>query len=335
MGKAIPARQRGQPRPVSDVDITTWQELVTRAGSPGAARGWLREGRCWRVRRDAYAPIETTDGLGVRVAALRRVLPEGAVLSHRTALWLQGVPVLDEVAEDVVDVTVPRSRHLLPRRGLRPHSAALPDSDLCTVGGLVATTAARAVVDLARQEALAEAVAAGDAALRAGVTSMALLQESAERARGLRGVARVPVVLGHLEPRSESLMESRFRVRVVTGGLPRPEAQVDLYDDLGHVARVDLVLEGVLLEYDGREQRLERAVFRDDRRRQNRLLAAGGIVLRFTAADVYARSQVDLCRQLAAAIAGSRGRPEPALRRGRDTLRAPRLRPLASWADRA
>ena len=42
----------------------------------------------------------------------------------------------------------------------------------------------------------------------------------------------------------------------------------------------------VLVEFDGDVHR-ERATFVRDRRRQNRIVAAGWAVLRFTSADVY------------------------------------------------
>ena len=81
-------------------------------------------------------------------------------------------------------------------------------------------------------------------------------------------------------------METRVRMLLVLAGLPRPEAQVSLYDDRGEfIARADLYYPGhkLVLEYDGGTHR-DRLVADD--RRQNALLRAGYRVLRFTAPDV-------------------------------------------------
>jgi very-short-patch-repair endonuclease len=73
------------------------------------------------------------------------------------------------------------------------------------------------------------------------------------------------------------------------GGLPMPRLQHPVIDESGVVlADADMAWpeHKVLVEFDGDVHR-ERATFVRDRRRQNRLVAAGWIVLRFTSADVY------------------------------------------------
>ena len=144
-----------------------------------------------------------------------------------------------------------------------------------------------------RREPLVEAVALGDAVLRSGAASAQSLAVAVDRAAGLRGVVVARTVLPHLEARSESQGESRLRMGLVLEGLQRPEAQVDLYDELGrHLARTDLVLEGVLLEYDGREQRLLKPVFAHDRRRQNALVDRGADLRRYSSEDVASMSEL-------------------------------------------
>jgi very-short-patch-repair endonuclease len=90
-----------------------------------------------------------------------------------------------------------------------------------------------------------------------------------------------------MEPRAESPMETRLRMLLVLGGLPRPEAQVAIHDPLGRFAgRPDLLYRAqrLGLEYDGGVHRHSLA---EDNRRQNRLLDAGVRLLRFTAGDIY------------------------------------------------
>ncbi len=63
-------------------------------------------------------------------------------------------------------------------------------------------------------------------------------------------------------------MESRVRIEFVVAGGPRMPAQVDLYNADGEHCRADLYLDRVVVEYDGREERLKREKFAGDRGRQ-------------------------------------------------------------------
>jgi hypothetical protein len=86
-----------------------------------------------------------------------------------------------------------------------------------------------------------------------------------------------------------SPQESRLRLILVAGGLPRPVAQYEVRDPDGtFVARLDLGFPKHRLgaEYDGDHHR-ERDTFRRDLRRLNALRIRGWTVLRFTAADLY------------------------------------------------
>jgi len=87
-------------------------------------------------------------------------------------------------------------------------------------------------------------------------------------------------------------MESVLRWLLHEAGLPAPELQHVVRDDAGRLlGRADLAWpdQKVLVEFDGDVHR-ERDVFVNDLRRQNRLVAAGWTVLRFTSADVLGRA---------------------------------------------
>jgi len=87
-------------------------------------------------------------------------------------------------------------------------------------------------------------------------------------------------------------METRLRLQLIKARLPRPEVQVDLYDDYGRfLARADLYYPDVrlVIEFDGQNHR-DRLV--PDLRRQNALVNAGYHILRFTAPDVLTHSAV-------------------------------------------
>ncbi len=72
----------------------------------------------------------------------------------------------------------------------------------------------------------------------------------------------------------------------VLARLPRPEAQVPIYDGRRFLGRVDLFYRDARLaiEYDGATHKDSVA---EDTRRQNLLLGAGIRLLRFTAGDIY------------------------------------------------
>ena len=274
------------------------------------------------------------DSPEVRIAGLRRALPDDVVVAGRSALWIMGLDVLPDSGD--LHLTIARGRHLERRPGVVTWSAEVAAAETCLVGGLHVVSAARAFVDVARREPAVEAVAVGDAVLRSGLADAALLEESILRARGLRNVRAARSLLPHLEPRSESLMESRTRVKLVRGGLSRPQAQVDLYDADGqHCGRTDLYIEGVALEYDGRRERLDPVRFVDDRRRQTRIAELGVELRRFTGSDVYRRSDASLVAEVYRAMEQACGRDRSSLRLGPDTLRRPERRPLMTLAEQA
>ena len=84
-------------------------------------------------------------------------------------------------------------------------------------------------------------------------------------------------------------MESRLRLILVLGGLPRPQIQVELRDrDGAFLGRPDLFYPQARLaiEYDGANHRTRLV---SDNRRQNRLQRAGYTVLRYAGPDVFER----------------------------------------------
>jgi very-short-patch-repair endonuclease len=134
---------------------------------------------------------------------------------------------------------------------------------------------------------LVEGVVAADLFLHAGLVSGLELRAYVAEHRRAKGIARLRQVIDLAEPKTESPMETRLRMLLVLGGLPRPEVQVPLIGKHGEfLGRADLLYSDhrLVLEYDGFNHR-ERLV--DDDRRQNRIVDAGFQILRFTAPDVY------------------------------------------------
>lgn len=160
-----------------------------------------------------------------------------------------------------------------------------------------------------------EAVVIADEALHKERLSLDQLLLWTDSHVGRRGMKNLRRVLTLVEPATESPMESRLRMVLVLGGLPRPKAQISIHDRWGEfVGRPDLYYETEKLgiEYDGA---VHRETLAEDDRRQNKLLNAGVRLLRFTAADVM-RNPDWVVAQVRSMLAGGRYRSSSAGARG-------------------
>ncbi len=269
-------------RPFVPIELTGAPFTLEEALRAGLTRNQLRSG-CWRRLGPAlYAWTGLPPGPGLLVQALARRLPEAAMFSDRTAAWLHGIEMLPEP----VELTLPRQSGISGRVGVSIRRATVDPEDVVMIQGVRTTSVARTLCDLAVRLPVTEAVTAADSALRLRLTTTAELEKWTAGRAGKKGVRRMRAVLAHVDPDSESPMETRLRMLLVLAGLPRPLVQVDLEDAAGRfVARADLYYPArrLAIEYDGgthRESLLE------DNRRQNRLLGAGYRLLRFASGDV-------------------------------------------------
>jgi hypothetical protein len=171
------------------------------------------------------------------------------------------------------------------RSGVSVRRAELADSEIVERQGFPTTTALRTVCDLASALRLSDAVAAVDMALHKQLVDLADLKQAVADRQGSKGVVRLRRSVALADGDSESPGETRLRLILILAGLPRPEAQVSLFDEQGNfLGRPDLFyrLHRLALEYDGA---IHRDNLVDDNRRQNRLVNAGYQLLRFMAAD--------------------------------------------------
>jgi hypothetical protein len=206
-----------------------------------------------RVRRGAYVDGLRWRGAGpeeryrLAVTAIARTRPEDA-LSHHAALAVRGLPLWAYDAERVDLVSdvaqgVRRDRLLLHR------AAGVP---IETVGGLGVVRAARAVVRTALTMGRDCAVVAGDAALHAGLVTTAELLAEVALVTPHEGRQRALEAVLQMDGKAESVGESRTRLVLADLNLMW-ESQVVITDASGRfVARVDFLVEGVVLEFDGR-----------------------------------------------------------------------------------
>ena len=236
-----------------------------------------------RTSRGQYVWTGLPQGARLQLLAVARRMPPNFAFSGLTAGWLWGI---DRVWPDRIEVTISRDVAVRARAGVKVRRAALPESDVSVRHGFRTTSPMRTVCDLGSRHDLVESVVAVDMALHAGLVKLSELESHVATHAGAKGINRLRRAVGLAEPRSESAMETRLRVLLILGRLPRPESQAELRDASGRLlGRVDLYYADLKLaiEYDGagHNDRLG-----PDLRRHNALLNAGYHLLRFTAFDL-------------------------------------------------
>ena len=252
--------------------------------------GWQRVMHGYYVQqRTALARDPAVDSPGVdlgrlRLLAITQSLTQGTAAGRTAAsLWLH------EPLEAAVHVIVPPSCSPQRRPWLRTTRSQLAPDDVTVVEGIPITTPMRTAFDCARLLPLADAVAEVDALLHAGVVDAGELRAYIAAQGRRRGIAQARRVAGLCDARAESRMESRLRVLLILGGLPRPEVNVALYDAQGRfLARVNLYWPHARLavEYEGDHHR-DQQQFRADLARRDALERAGYRVRHVTSRDVY------------------------------------------------
>lgn len=277
---------------------------VTRAQAleQGLTSWQLRQGELVHVARDTYLPPGMDQDLLTRARGVLLTMPRPSLISHNSAARIWGLQLPRGAESELIHVVTPRALRPKHRADRFVHEAVrLGPQDADAVDGLAITSPARTWWDLATVLGSADLLAVTDQLLRTW-TPKAWLQRMLAEHTGERGAVRARLALRYGDPRSESRMESVLRWVLIGGGLPAPELQFVVKDANGSfVARIDLAYPEmqIAVEFDGAVHR-EADVFARDLRRQNRLVAAGWTVLRFSGSDVLAHPEHVVSQVLAA-----------------------------------
>ncbi len=232
--------------------------------------------RIVRVRRGIYADNElwaslrTADRYQLFVLASVGEMRGAPIICGPSAAAHWGLPTVG-AWPGTVHVMIARDGPGSSGNVVRHRVQQLPQP--AEVDGVLVTTPARTVIDLARNGTFAAALAAADAALRTNLCTPADLD--AELAlvppRG-RGRAAAGSVVQLADRRADSPGESLSRARMWELGLPQPSLQVPLLDESGSYGRGDFGWPGVIGEFDGRikyradgvaEEQVEQVVWRE------------------------------------------------------------------------
>jgi very-short-patch-repair endonuclease len=247
-------------------------------------RAQLRTSAWRRIFPDVYACASLAATHRISAIAAAGVLLPDAVVCGRSAATLWGVPLLGPA--DDVELTVPSTCRAGAVRGVQVSRRGLLASDITRRDGVLLTTPLRTALDLGRITPFDEAVVAIDRFLGAGLVRLADLRESSASMSGpgCRQVRRAAALADGL---AESPPETRLRLALRRSRLPQPVAQFVVRDGDGRIARVDFAWpeHRVALEYEGAWHG-ERQQVGKDRKRLNRLAAAGWLVVFVTAEDM-------------------------------------------------
>ena len=271
-------------RPVP-ADLLAGPFTLATAAALGVSVDVLRGSRFWTPVRGVRVSADVPDTLATRCAAVALLAPSAA-FSHATAAALSGLPLARDRTPLGIEVTGPVPPVVEGVRGHRGQAGA----GVRLADGLRVTTGARTWADLAPRLALDDLVVLGDAALRRGLTDLVELTAWAARP-GRRGARRMRAAIPLLEPRTDSPMETRLRLLIVRGGLPRPVAGADVVVRGVWLARPDLAYPAlrIAIEYDGDHHRTDRQQWQRDIGRRRVLEDHGWLLVVVTADDVLRR----------------------------------------------
>lgn len=306
------------------MDTRTTRELLAEGHSSEYLRRAVEQGNLVRVRRGAYAASASPDARQRHRQLIDATLPglRDAVLSHHSAAVVHGIELPHAVPSRVQVIRTRSSKGGGQRNGVvHTRMVRLPPEDIECVDGLVVTSRARTVVDLARGMGFDAAVILLDAALRdpAGqgkesTEYRAAIEAVIRRCGRVPGIKMARDALAFADGRAESPLESRSRLMMWRHHLPMPVLQREVLDRNGHLlARLDFAWEEEMLygECDGQvkygvllaEGQTPSGAVMQEKRRANDLAALGWREIRWDDHDV--RYPTVLCRRI-----------EDALRRG-------------------
>ena len=276
------------------------------AVAAGASEGQVR----WRLRSGVWIPVVGSalrhaewrvDETMSQISAAHLTWPD-ATVAYRTAARVHGLPVAQDGR---VHVVVPGGRRARGR--LTPYQFRLDDGDVCYVNGVPVTSRRRTVLDCLGRLPKDEA-----SSLLAWVSSRRILAPEAIQTwlgahRGrlgnlARAQAAQRLAAGAVSP-AEDLLHEILRRAGITGWI----AGAWLAEHVGVYAQADVYFPAVrlVIEVDGRSAHGGEA-FQRDRTRQNELVAAGCVVLRYTWHDLVERPGM-VGSQISTMLAALRG----------------------------
>ncbi|MDL5159126.1 hypothetical protein [Actinomycetospora termitidis] len=241
-----------------------------------------------RLHPDVYVGAGAEIDTRVRVGALSTWSRDVGVVAGPLAALAWGADCPWEDAEIVVD-----RRLRLPDTRIRRDQ--LSADEVATWFGHRLTTPVRTAFDLARREPFVEAVAAADSIAHVTRFPASLLARFADRYPKARGIVQVRRVCAAMDPRAESLPETRLRLGLLERGVPPAVSQLWVTLLTGERRRLDLAWPDSMfaLEYNGLLDHGSSTQQNSDAFRTGRLSDIGWEVLPVTSAMIMDMAAFD------------------------------------------
>jgi very-short-patch-repair endonuclease len=287
------------PDPARHAGVFTWREARAAGLSARQARLRVRRGDWTRVVGTSYLPAGMPVAIQTRCWAAVLDAGVAAVVSGPSGLALYGL--------ESADARVHLSSLRIRPRG-RPevvvHQESVAEYELLLAdSGLLVADRRRSLVDALRFLPLAGAQPVLDEALRQRWVDLDWLSAQASRFVGHRGAPQLARLVAAVRTNASYAGERRLHALLRGAGIRGWRANVAVHDAAGLVGYGDVVFADVplVLEVDGITFHAAPDRFQADRRKQNRLVARGYVVLRFTWQDLTCRPE-DVVAQVVAMI---------------------------------
>lgn len=249
--------------PQTDLDglLRLRSELIAEGLTDNQIARLVRGKLLHRVRHGAYVPYESWSMLTAEdrhrllARAVLRAAHETTALTHTSSVIERGVPVWG------LPLGAAHTTQRVRRRAGRrvddwiPHRGKLLAEEVEEINGVCVSIAARSAVEVCSITTVEPALVVVNGLLRAKAMTLAEFAEQAALCRLWPGSLTTDIVLRLADPRLESVGEDRFSYLCYQQSLPKPEPQVEIFDERGEsFARVDFAWPelGVFVEFDGK-----------------------------------------------------------------------------------
>ncbi|MFD0926939.1 hypothetical protein [Williamsia deligens] len=262
-----------------------------------------------RLHRGVFADPRVALTHTDRIRAGHLSAGPGSVVAGLSAQFLHGVayPVLDGDVEIIRDLRGQGRR----RPGVRiMRTDQLGPGDIVDRAGMPVTSPVRTAFDLGRRRPDLLALGHLDDMARTVPLDISALWAYTRDHTHTAGVRQLRELVGLIDPAAESPGESWTRLIMHRRGLPRPDSQIEVFDECGAlIGRFDLGYRRykIGVDYDGVEFHSSDEQRAHDARRDNGLRRRGWIPLRTTAAALSDNPSAEMAKiESALALRGHR-----------------------------
>ena len=202
------------------------------------------------VETASFAALTSNDQYRTRLRAIALTADTATQFSHDSAAAEWGLPSIGPWPR-IAHQVVASSAGGTSRVSIRRHALGL-DPDAIELNGIVVTSLARTVIDMASSAPFVRAVAMADRALRLAPEGLDF-DRALETRESSRGLVRAASVIEFASPLAASAGESFARVQFLALGYPPPELQVAFFDENGFAGEVDFYFRelDLIVEFDG------------------------------------------------------------------------------------